>query len=239
MQITASMKNKSMKSKHLIVALSYALSLTSAVLHGADTVTPDLKAIPSGKGWSLTPGFKAEVVDLNGKAAVRIIASDRKGLDGALARLEGVTFESGEIEVDILAPQGTRSAFVGIAFRIQDEKQMDLVYFRPQKFGEPKKKGDLVGEVQYSSEPKYGWSRLRNKFPLKYEKRLPKAPENQAAWFHARIVVEGAKVRVYVDGATEPCLTVEESLSGRTQGGVGLWTWSGGAFANLKITPRN
>ena len=47
MQITASMKNKSMKSKHLIAALCYALSLTSAALHGADTVTPDLKAIPS------------------------------------------------------------------------------------------------------------------------------------------------------------------------------------------------
>ena len=233
------MKNTSMKSKHLLAALCYALSLTSAALRGADNVTPDLKAIPSGKGWSLTPAFKAEVVDLNGKTAVRIIASDRKGLDGALARLEGVTFESGEIEVDILAPQGTRSAFVGIAFRIQDEKQMDLVHFRPQKFGTPKKKGDLVGEVQYSSEPKYGWSALRNKFPLKYEKHLPKAPKNQAAWFHARIVVEGAKVRVYVDGAAEPCLAVEESLSGRTQGGVGLWTWSGGAFANLKITPRN
>jgi hypothetical protein len=233
------MRNKSMKSKHLLAALCYALSLTCAALHGADIVTPDLKAIPSRKGWSLTPGYKAEVVDLKGKAAVRIASDDRKALGGALARLEGMTLESGEIEVDILAPQGTRSAFVGIAFRIQDEKQMDLVYFRPQKFGQPKKTGDLVGEVQYSSEPKYGWSRLRNTFPLKYEKHLPKAPQNQAAWFHARIVVEGAKVRVYVDGAAEPCLAVEKSLSGRTQGGVGLWTWSGGAFANLKITPRN
>jgi hypothetical protein len=43
-------------------------------------------------------------------------------------------------------------------------------------------------------------------------------------------------VKVFVNGATEPSLVVNE-LSDRTGGSVGLW-WNGyGVIANLKIMP--
>lgn len=228
-EITTRSNPNRMKIKSTLFLLCCLIGLLCQI-QAAETIVPDLKALAEGRSWTLTPGFKSEAFEKDGKPAVKIF-SDGTGKGGATARLDGVTFANGEIEVDILA-----ATFIGVAFRVQDEKQMDLLYFRPQKFGKPKKEGDLDGEVQYSSEPKFGWSPLRKNFPMKYEKNLPNAPKSPNLCFHARIVVEGPKVRVYVDGATEPCLTVEESLSGRSAGGVGLWTWPGGMFANLKIT---
>lgn len=209
--------------------------------------SPDLLNLVAGKGWTLSAGYRAERIDKEGKPGVRIV-DDGSGkapkYAGATAQLVDASFESGEIEVDIQGPQGTDLAFVGLAFRIQPEQRpgeqkMDLVYFRPQKFGKAKKPGDLDGEVQYSSEPTFSWYVTRKLVPGKYEKNLPNAPKSQAAWFHARIAVDGAKVRVFVDGAQAPCLVVDDALGGKTSGGLGLWTWPGGSFANLKITPRS
>jgi hypothetical protein len=41
-------------------------------------------------------------------------------------------------------------------------------------------------------------------------------------WFHAKIVVAGKKVSVFVNGAGEPSLEVE-MLDARTTGRIGLW----------------
>ena len=205
---------------------------------------PDLRALVAGKGWELSPGYRAEAIEKDGKPGVRIV-EDGSGkaakYSGATAHLTGSSFEDGTIDVDIQGPQGTEMAFIGIAFRIQtgsmsDTQKLDLVYFRPQKFGKPKKRGDVDGEVQYTAEPTFSWFITRTLVPLKYEKNIPQAPQNQAAWFHAKIVVKGAKVQVFVDGASKPCLVVNEALNGTTGRGMGLWTWPGGSFANLKIT---
>lgn len=206
----------------------------------------DLTKLVAGKGWDLTPGFRAEAIGKDGRPAVRIV-EDGSGkapkYSGATARLIDSDFESGDIEVDVLGPQGTDLAFVGVAFRIQaetkpGERKMDLVYFRPQKFGKPKQPGDLDGEVQYSSEPGFSWWVTRKLVPGQFEKNIANAPKSQAAWFHAKLVVDGANVQVYVDGATKPCLVVTRALGGSTRGGLGLWTFPGGSFANLTIAPR-
>jgi hypothetical protein len=57
-------------------------------------------------------------------------------------------------------------------------------------------------------------------------------------WFHARVVVAGSKVEVFVNDASEPSLRVE-TLTARRTGLAGLWVGNGsdGTFANLKITP--
>src|SRR5438034_1007008 len=56
-------------------------------------------------------------------------------------------------------------------------------------------------------------------------------------WFHVRVVVERPKVSVFVNGASAPCLVVQE-LSDRVHGSLGLWVGesSGGHFANLRVT---
>jgi hypothetical protein len=55
-------------------------------------------------------------------------------------------------------------------------------------------------------------------------------------WFHARVVVAGSTVSVFVGDATEPSLVVK-ALNERTKGLVGLWVGnnSGGDFATLSI----
>ncbi len=59
-------------------------------------------------------------------------------------------------------------------------------------------------------------------------------------WFHARIVVASPKVSVFVGDGKDPALVVEQQLSDRKKGQVGVWVGntSGGDFANLTITPR-
>jgi hypothetical protein len=60
--------------------------------------------------------------------------------------------------------------------------------------------------------------------------------------FHAKIVVTGRKVSVFVDGADKLSLEVV-TLNHRTTGKVGLWAGAGagqgGHFTNLKITPAS
>ena len=51
------------------------------------------------------------------------------------------------------------------------------------------------------------------------------------------VVVVNGRVKVYVDGAKEPCMDVEK-LSTTKAGKVGLWFNGIAAFANLKITER-
>ena len=59
-----------------------------------------------------------------------------------------------------------------------------------------------------------------------------------SAFFHAKIVIEGSSIRVFVNDSAEPCLVVE-ALSETKSGWIGLWTGnnSDGTFANLRIIP--
>jgi hypothetical protein len=68
-----------------------------------------------------------------------------------------------------------------------------------------------------------------------YEKPVEPAPDPNG-WVHARVVVAYPTVSVFVNGAAEPSLVVEE-LSGRKTGWFGLWVGngSGGDFANFRV----
>ncbi len=144
-------------------------------------------------------------------------------------------FADGTIEFDVRGKDVLQRSFVGVAFHGVDEKTFDAVYFRPFNFraADPARRNHAV---QYIAMPDYDWQLLRSKYPEKYEKPVSPAPAPDG-WFHVRIVVARPQVNVFVNGANEPCLTVEQ-LSARTTGWVGFWVGnnSGGDFANLKIT---
>jgi hypothetical protein len=59
-------------------------------------------------------------------------------------------------------------------------------------------------------------------------------------WTKYKIEVEGGNARLYVHGAEQPCLVVNDMKLGPQEGGVALWVGPGtdGYFANLKITAR-
>jgi hypothetical protein len=203
------------------------------------TITPDLAAVAEGKGASVPASVTVNwVQDAKGRPALRVQPASQGSAPEAeqVVVLTGVELANGTIEFDVLGQSGPpQSNFIGVAFRLVDQKTHDVVYFRPFNFraADPERRAHAV---QYVSHPGHRWPDLRKNQPGRYEKPIVPAPDGDA-WFHARIVIERPKVSVYVDGATEPSLVVEE-LSGRTGGGVGLWVGpgQGGHFANVKIT---
>jgi hypothetical protein len=87
--------------------------------------------------------------------------------------------------------------------------------------------------VQYVAWPEHTWERLRHASPGVYEGAVEPAP-SPGGWFHARVEVTAGTVRVFVDGAEEPCLSVARLAAGG--GKVGLFVDSQPAsFARLFV----
>jgi hypothetical protein len=215
-----------------VLAIGILLTAAGGAAAQERAITPDLSAVPEGKGWKLSAGRKAVAFTEDGKKGVRF----DKQPGYSVAWLEAVEFGNGTIEVDIRGEDKPQQSFLGVAFRVVDGQTHDAVYFRPFNFRstDPVR---TIHAVQYVSHPGFPWMKLREEKNGIYEKAVNPVPDPNG-WFHARIVVGGRKVSVFVDGATEPSLVVGE-LSERTGGKVGLWVGEGSAadFANLKITP--
>ncbi len=214
----------------LILPLAFAAcTLVTPVLSGDVTVL-DLTRLAAGQEWKIENRSVQSVVK-DGKNAVQFDARPNDGL----AWLPGFSFGNGEIECDILGrSQPIQGSFVGVAFRVQDEKTFDAVYFRPFNFRVAERRAH---SVQYISHPDWTWNRLRSERTGQYEKAIDPAPDGDQ-WIHARIVIRKPKVEVYVNGAATPSLVVDE-LSPRTGGSIGLFVGNGspGTFANLKVSP--
>lgn len=160
---------------------------------------------------------------------------DKHGVSSeGLVWLKDIHFASGTIEVDLRGKDVVQKSFLGIAFHGVDTTHYDIIYFRPFNF----RATDSVRKihaVQYVSEPDYPWDRLREQQNGIFEKGINPAPA-ATEWFHAKIVVGDSDIKVYVNGASTPCLTVKK-LNTRTDGLIGIWNEGlPGEFANLEIS---
>jgi len=56
-------------------------------------------------------------------------------------------------------------------------------------------------------------------------------------WIKYRIMIDGTKARLFVHGAAQPCLIVNDIRFGDSEGGVALFEGPGteGYFANFKL----
>jgi hypothetical protein len=193
------------------------------------TKIPNLSTIPKGQNWQGSIE-KIKIVDKEGQPAVEFA---EVGVDAVW--LKDFEFTNGMIEFDARGKSDPpQNGFLGIAFRIQNMQNLDAVYFRAFNFRaeDPVRKSHAV---QYISSPKWPWERLRKEKSGQFEKPIESPPDGDE-WFHAKIVVEGRVVKVFVNDAQEPSLTVPE-LSDRSGGSVGLWCYGYGVIANLNITP--
>lgn len=152
-----------------------------------------------------------------------------------LAWLQHVAFSNGTIDVDLKGKDVLQKSFIGIAFHGANDSTYDAIYFRPFNFkaSDPIRK---IHAVQYISSPTYDWKKLRDEHNGQYEKGLLSPPDPNG-WFHARIVVEGKTITVFVNDDKKPSLTVEK-LNDRSGGKLALWVGDGsdGEFKNLSIT---
>jgi hypothetical protein len=193
-------------------------------------IIPDLKKVTQNDGWKI---YNRNVSVTNDAEGTTVHFNSQAG-DG-IVWLDGFDFSNGTIEVDIKGKNVTQGSFVGITLRGLNDTTYDAIYFRPFNF----MSNDSVKKshsVQYVSQPTNTWQKLRSETPGKYENTVVPMPDPNS-FFHTKIVVEKPKVRVFVNGSSEPCLVVDE-LSGRSGGWVGLWVgnYSDGDFKNLKIS---
>jgi hypothetical protein len=188
----------------------------------------------------LTPHrVKLESVDYRGKRAVKITEDGQVANGEAYAVVKDSAFHNGTIEVELaglpagaaLAAGGARG-FIGIAFRLQND-QFEYIYLRPTN-GRADDQVRRNHSTQYSAHPNFGFAVSRQQAPEKYESYVDLEP---GAWTRYRITVEGTKARLYVHGATEPCLIVNDLKLGDSSGGVALWIGPGteGYFTGLEI----
>lgn len=182
---------------------------------------------------------KVSEVEYAGRKAVRMDAAPNALNGNSFAFVKDVRFHNGTIEVDVAGKPAANAGaaargFIGLAFRTGNNKY-ESIYLRPTNGRAP----DQVRRnhsTQYHSHPDYDFARLRKESPEKYESYVDLEP---GVWTKMRITVEGTKARLYVHGASQPCLIVDDLKLGDIAGGVALWVGPGteGYFSNLKVTP--
>ena len=184
-----------------------------------------------------------------GKAGAKSVVKVTKdttvtGFDEAtFVKLKDVTFKNGTIETRLRsklrsnAPETARG-FIGIAFRIsEDNSKFECIYLRPAN-GRVEDQVRRNHSTQYFSYPDFKYDRLRKESPEKYESY---ADMGLNEWMSMKIVVEGAKAKLFVNGNSQPALIVSDLKLGADQtGGVGLFVDEGteGFFYDVKVTAQ-
>jgi len=231
------------------VSLRLSVALLSLLLLAAAPPSRQPKSPPATFRLDSLNGLdvinvKAEAVTYRGKHAVRLLQSTADPRTGepekeSIAILKDTDFKDGTIEAEIAgaprqgAPPDARG-FVGIAFRLQDHGgRFECFYVR---FTNPRSDDQLRRNhsVQYVSSPEFPWERLRKETPGVYESYVDVEPQ---AWTKIKIAVSGTKARLYIGGADQPCLIVNDLKLGEARGPIALWIAvdTDAYFSNLTI----
>ena len=198
--------------------------------------------VPLSSPSAVTPlGVRVETAEYRGRKAMRVV-EPKVNEGGGIALANGTTFGDGVIEAELAgfpAPGAREDArgFVGIAFRVQrDPLRYESFYLRPTN-GRADDQLQRNHSTQYVSEPDFPWYRLRKEHPGVYESYVDL---EAGAWTKVKVVVNGRKAQLFVHGAAQPALIVNDLKLDAASGGVGLFIGLGteAYFTSLKITPE-
>jgi hypothetical protein len=217
-------------------ALLVAVSLVAAV-------TPAI-ALGDGRALQLDHltlvGSRAETVVYRGQRAIHLQSriGHEADDDSMLAIVPNSDFKDGTIELDVAGspiPQVPNArGFIGVAFRVRAQPDsFECFYIRPTNA----RCDDQLRRnhsVQYTSSPAFSWQRLRQESPAVYETY---ADMEAGVWTHLKVEVTGPRALLFVNGATQPTLIVNDLKLGDTHGAIALWshTFTDGYFANLRV----
>jgi len=192
-------------------------------------IIPEKWNIPSSdsSSYSFEKYDSSEALILRKPA--RLISRDKIQTDNftPLAYVKGFQFKDGIIEADLASPNG--GGFIGLAFRIKDERHYETVYFRPSS--------------SHTSEAMQYMPRIKGEFNYwKYQDH-----EHQAyaripfkKWFHVKLVIKGIILNVFVNDMENPIFTYNNLDSSLDNGSVGFWLGGvSGAYKNLMIKDFN
>ncbi len=143
------------------------------------------------------------------------------------ALVKGASLQDGSLDLDMAL--GSRSNFMGVAFRAVTAQFSNVIFLRGGSSG-------TTDAVQYGP----AFNSLGVAWQVYHGEganAVAIVPRNQ--WLHVRIVLAGDTARLYVDTATAPTLIVPRVV---TSGGTSLGIWTGafgrGAwFSNIRYTP--
>ena len=179
--------------------------------------------------------------NFKGRSAIQLIAAPDAPNATSYAVVRDASFRDGTIEVDLAGQPAAGSGsgargFIGIAFRLQADGRYEYIYLRPTN-GRADDQVRRNHSTQYSAHPDFDFARSRKEAPEKYESYVDLQP---GVWTKYKIEVEGSKARLYVNGAEQPCLIVNDLKLEPQQGRVALWVGPGteGYFSNLKIAAK-
>jgi hypothetical protein len=179
----------------------------------------------------------ASALSEGGRKGVRVTDAANDADAERLAILPNTDFTDGTIEVELSGETGPKASdaargFVGIAFRVQGEKQYEAFYLRPTN-GRADDQVRRNHSAQYVSHPDFPWFR-RKEFPEKYESYVDLVP---GEWTKVRVEVKGKTAKLFVHGATQPTLIINDLKHGVSKGSIALWLGPGtvARFANLQV----
>ena len=184
-------------------------------------------------------------MNYRGRHALKLapLVGHERDVDQEMAAvLTETDFKDGVIEIDVA---GSRRAgyskaedvsgfkgIVGLSFRIHGDST-ERFYIRPEN---SRLENQLFRNrsTQYESDPDYPWQRLRQEAPGVYESYVDL---ESGAWTTLRIEVSGKSARLYVNGAKQPCLVVNDLKLGESRGKIALWARisTEAYFSNLRV----
>jgi hypothetical protein len=202
--------------------------------------------LDSLKGLEVIDG-QAEVANYHGQHAIHFapLAAPKSPQAtppaNRIALVNDFDFKNGTIEVDVAGAPGPEAAsddrgFIGLLFRVQEHGvKAENFYVRPTN-GRADDQLRRNHSVQYESEPDFSWHRLRDESPGVYESYCDLVP---GEWTKLKIVVSGTKASLFVNGADQPSLIVNDLKLGDSHGQIGIWAYSttDAYFSNLRIKP--
>ena len=145
-------------------------------------------------------------------------------LPSGFSTVKSARFRDGIVDADVASKPG--GLFLGIAFRVESEANMEVLYLRPQA-------SDTIEAMQYT--PRLNGDAIWQLLNSDHEKAKAHIPQNQ--WIHIKLVVRGRTCSVFLNASKIPSLVVTNLRRGDSEGGIALWSLgSGGYFSNISYT---
>jgi len=177
-----------------------------------------------GKTWAYRSHDRVTICKYGQKTALRVMGTQ----SNPYVFLPAVEFQDGTIEVDI-APNGRFTP--GIGFRgLKNEKHVDKIMFSCWP-PDGKNTGDVIEQALVTR-------RVGTVLLLNIRRGAPAVKRRSVEerdWIHVKVVVQGDRVKIFLNGSKKPDLEMAGMLEKDEKGTLGL-CGGGFYFANFRYT---